>query len=125
MEIKYKLKEVNEYVNYIKSTLRDLIDDLETTIFKSDAVSLVEIRQYCNDIINYCDQLYFHTKNYFVTVTYKHNVNIDKIKGIDGVIDAIDNDYGEITVSTKECLKYQVLSKLKELGEMEYHDETI
>ena len=111
MEQKSKLEQAKDYAKYLQDRITDFMKDLETTI-------------HCNDICTYAETLNNYTKDCILTVIFDHNVDIAKVKAIDGVINVIDND-GEITITTKQCLRYQVLCKLHELGEMEYHDETI
>ena len=125
MEQKSKLEQAKDYAKYLQDRITDFMKDLETTIHCNDnGIDLSEVRMYCNDICTYAETLNNYTKDCILTVIFDHNVDIAKVKAIDGVINVIDND-GEITITTKQCLKYQVLSKLHELGEMEYNDESI
>ena len=126
MEQKNKLEKAKDYAKYLQDKITDLMKDLETTIHLTDSgIDLHEVRMYCNNICTYAETLNDYTKDCILAVIFVHNIDIAKVKAIDGVIDARDGNTVEIVIKTKQCLKYQVLSKLHELGEMEYHDETL
>ena len=126
MEQKSKLEKAKDYAKYLQDKITDLMKDLETTIHcTANGIDLGEVRMYCNNICTYTETLNNYTKDCLLTIIFDEYVDINKVKAIDGVIDTWDGNTDEIVIKTKQCLKYQVLSKLHELGEMEYHDETL
>ena len=64
-------------------------------------------------------------KDGYGRIIFDNDVDMFQIKEIDGVIDVLEANENEFRVITKQSFKYYVLNKLHELGEMEYHDETI
>lgn len=126
MEQKSKLEQAKKYVEYLQDRISGYLKDLEATVHYTDnGIDLSEVRMYCNDICTYAETLNDYTKDCILTIIFDNDVDMVKIKEIDGVMDVLLTSDNEFRVITKQCLKYQVLSKLHELGEMEYHDETI
>ena len=124
MEQKSKLEKAKDYAKYLQDKINDLMKDLETIIHCTDnGIDLINVRMYCDNICTYAQTLNNYTKDCILSVIFVHNIDVAKVKAIDGVINVIDND-GEITITTKQCFKYQVLYKLHELGEIEYYDKT-
>ena len=123
---KSKLEKAKDYAKYLQDKIIDFMKDLETTIHCTDnGIDLNQVRIYCNDICTYAQTLNNYTKDCILTVIFDNDVDMFQIKEIDGVIDVLEANDNKFRVITKECLKYQILSKLHELGEMEYYDETI
>lgn len=123
---KSKLEKAKDYAKYLQDRITDLMKDLETTIHCTDnGIDLDVVRMCCNDICTWAETLNNYTKDCILTVIFDNDVDMFQIKEIDGVIDVLEANDNEFRVITKECLKYQILSRLHELGEMEYHDETI
>ena len=126
MEKNNKLEQAKESVKYLQDRISKYIKELEKTInYTDNGIDLSTVKMHCNDIYAYAETLNYYTKDCTLTVIFDNDVDMFQIKEIDGVIDVLEaNDSGFIVV-TKQCFKYYVLSKLHELGEMEYHDETI
>ena len=126
MKQKSKLEKAKDYVDYLQHKISDFMKDLEIAINCTDnGIDLSEVRMYCNDICTYAETLNNYTKDCILTVIFDDPIDCTKIKAIDGVIDTWDGNTGELVIKTKQCLKYQVLTELYKLGEMEYNDESI
>ena len=126
MEKNNKLEQAKESVKYLQDRISNYIKELENTInYTDNGIDLSAVKMHCNDICTYAETLNDYTKDCILTIIFDNDVDMVKIKEIDGVMDVLLTSDNEFRVITKQCLKYQVLSKLHELGEMEYHDETI
>ena len=126
MEKNNKLEQAKESVKYLQDRISNYIKELENTInYTDNGIDLSAVKMHCNDIYAYAENLNYYTKDCILTIIFDNDVDMFQIKEIDGVIDVLEANENEFRVITKQCFKYYVLNKLHELGEMEYHDETI